>query len=100
VTAVLAVLADKDAAAIVAALAPALRRAVCTGLPGRRRAFGADELVGLCEGAGVEAEAAADVGSALARGRELAYGEGGALLVTGSHYVLAPARAALGLGAG
>jgi hypothetical protein len=43
------------------------------------------------------AEAEPDFGAAVARGRELALDAGGILLVTGSHYALAPARAALRL---
>jgi dihydrofolate synthase / folylpolyglutamate synthase len=111
VTAVLAILADKDAEAMIEALAPALARAVCTALPSAdgqkthgyggksssRRGFDAGELARLCKAAGVEAETVADFGAAVASGRDLAGEEGGALLVTGSHYALAPARAALGL---
>jgi dihydrofolate synthase / folylpolyglutamate synthase len=110
VIAVLAILADKDARDMTAVLAPALTQAVCTHLPAdgpicrpgadksaRRRAVGAEELVSLCVDAGLAAEAEADFGTAVARGRELALKTGGVLLVTGSHYALAPARAALGL---
>ncbi len=100
VTAVLAILADKDAEAMIEALAPALSRAVCTQLPtadARRRSLGAAELAELCRDAGVGAEVMMEVGAAVARGWELAAEEGGVLLVAGSHYVLAPARAALGL---
>jgi dihydrofolate synthase/folylpolyglutamate synthase len=98
VVACLAILADKDAAAIVAALAPAVTRVVCTELPvggADRPSLGAAELAKVCAAAGVEAEAVADFGDAVARGRELAAEAGGALLVAGSHYALAPARAAL-----
>ncbi len=97
VTAVLAILADKDAAAMIGALAPVLDRVICTQLPVRRRAFGPEELVQLCAEAGLAAEAASDFDAAVARGRELARKSDGVLLVTGSHYALAPARAALGL---
>jgi len=103
VVAVLAVLADKDAAAMVAALAPALDRAVCTELPasaleghGRpgARSRPAAELVAACGAAGLEAEAEPDFAAALERGRALAAGSPeGALLVAGSHYAIAPARA-------
>jgi dihydrofolate synthase / folylpolyglutamate synthase len=98
VVACLAILADKDAAAIVAALAPAITRVVCTELPAggaHRPSFGAGELAEVCAAAGVEVEAVADFGAAVARGRELAAEAGGTLLVAGSHYALAPARAAL-----
>ncbi|HET9163624.1 MAG TPA: cyanophycin synthetase [Solirubrobacterales bacterium] len=114
VIAVLAILADKDADAMVAALAPAVKHAICTQLPApdepetprskasqsRRRSLGAAELSRICGQAGVEAEAEADFGTAMARGRELARQAGGVLLVAGSHYALGPARAALGLDAG
>lgn len=102
----LAVLADKDAAAMARALAPALERAVCTELPsaalaahGRpgARSHPAAELVAACEAAGLPAEAEPDFSAALRRGTELAAAPPeGALLIAGSHYGIAPARAALG----
>jgi len=111
VVACLALLRDKDARALVRALAPAVTHVVCTQLPGfpadghfspvcggqsaHRRGFGAQELAEVCAEAGVEAEAVEDFGRAIARGRAIAAGAGGILLVTGSHYVLAPARAVL-----
>ena len=107
VVACLAILEDKDAEAMIAALAPALERAVCTQLPAdgpktgpgvlksaRRPSHSAAELAAACERAGLSAEAEADFGAALSRARALA-GEDGAVLLTGSHYVLGPARAAL-----
>jgi dihydrofolate synthase/folylpolyglutamate synthase len=111
VVACLAILADKDARAMIEALSPVLAQAVCTELPladgpqsgqvGRfeahRRAFGSDELARACEEVGLRAEAEPGFAAAVARGRELALELGGVLLVTGSHYALAPARAALGL---
>jgi folylpolyglutamate synthase/dihydropteroate synthase len=104
-------LADKDAKAMIEALAPSLKKAVCTDLPtvdgpqsgqigdfeARRRAFRADELARACAAAGLPAEAEPDFAAAVARGRELARDSGGVLLVAGSHYLLAPARRALGL---
>ncbi len=108
VVACLAILADKDVEGMVKALAPALERVVCTELPAdgpksglrvhfsaHRRVVGAGELAELCRGAGLAAEAEADFGRALARARELTAAVDGVLLVAGSHYVLAPARAAL-----
>jgi dihydrofolate synthase/folylpolyglutamate synthase len=99
IVACLAVLADKDAAAMARALAPVLDRAVCTEIPPggpastRRASVPAAELAALCEAAGLPAEPEPDFGAALRRGRELAAAEPPAvLLVTGSHYVLAPAR--------
>lgn len=111
VIACLAVLADKDAKAMIEALAPVLARAICTELPAppadgpksrvrldfsaRRRGFGAADLARICAESGLAAEAEPDFGAAVSRGRELALDAGGILLVTGSHYALAPARAAL-----
>ncbi|HXS32723.1 MAG TPA: cyanophycin synthetase [Solirubrobacterales bacterium] len=107
VVACLAALGDKDAAAMVRALAPALDRAVCTELqPGALEARGlpgagshsAAKLAAACEEAGLAAEQEPDFKAAVGRGRQLASElPGGILLITGSHYVLAPARAALSL---
>jgi dihydrofolate synthase/folylpolyglutamate synthase len=107
VVACLAILADKDARAMVQALAPAITRAICTELPAdgpkslpigdksaRRRAVPAGELAAICGEAGVEAEAEADFEAALGRATELAAEPPvGAVLVAGSHYGIAPARA-------
>ncbi|MBS1879823.1 MAG: bifunctional folylpolyglutamate synthase/dihydrofolate synthase [Actinobacteria bacterium] len=105
VVACLAVLADKDAAAMVAALAPVLDAAVCTEVPpaalrshGRPGASSrpAVELASLLAEAGVRAEPEPDFDAALRRARQLACEPPEAtLLVTGSHYALAPARATL-----
>jgi dihydrofolate synthase / folylpolyglutamate synthase len=106
VVACLAILAGKDAAAMIGALAPALDRAVCTelpvialetyGLPGAS-SYPAAELAALCGSAGLPAEAEPNLDRALRRARELASEPSGrVLLVTGSHYLLAPARATLG----
>jgi dihydrofolate synthase/folylpolyglutamate synthase len=106
VVACLAILADKDAEAMVRALAPALERAVCTELPAdgpqtlpgrtpeaRRRAVPAAALAASCRAAGLEAEVEPDFQAALRRGAELAAGPPpGVLLVAGSHYGIAPAR--------
>jgi len=110
VAAVLAVLADKDAGAMLAALAPSVDHVIAAALPAdgpirqgdldvsaRRRSLGADELVRIAREARIEAEAIGDFDAAIARGREWARENDGLLLVTGSHYVLAPARKALGL---
>ncbi len=105
VVACLAVLADKDAAAMVRALAPALDRAVCTEIPpaaltshGRpgARSYPATELAALCAEAGLEAEPEPNFETALAGARSLAATPPeGAVLVAGSHYAIAPARVAL-----
>jgi dihydrofolate synthase/folylpolyglutamate synthase len=111
VIAVIAVLADKDAKAMIEALAPTLTQAICTELPSadgpkcrlgvdvsaRRQGFSARELTRLCAEAGLAAEAEPDFGAAVARGNALAGEGGGVLLVAGSNYALEPARAALRL---
>jgi dihydrofolate synthase / folylpolyglutamate synthase len=107
VVACIAALVDKDAETMVRALAPALELVVCTeldpaalaarGLPGAA-SHSAAKLAGACATADLPAEQEPDFAAAIARGRELARSfDGGVLLVTGSHYVLAPARVALGL---
>ena len=91
----LSVLADKDAAAIAAALAPALERCVCTaadpgpamGRPGSA-AMGAADLAGLVAGAGIAAEVEPDPAAAIARTSALAREHGGVALFAGSHYLL------------
>jgi dihydrofolate synthase / folylpolyglutamate synthase len=102
VVACLAILADKDAPAMVAALAPALRSVVCTEIPpaalaghGRpgARSRPAGELADLCQAYGLEAVAEPGLEAALRRATELACGAfAGVLLVTGSHYLIGPAR--------
>jgi dihydrofolate synthase/folylpolyglutamate synthase len=102
VTACLAVLADKDAAAMVAELAPALHYVVCTELPaaaleghGRpgARSRPAAELVEICVGIGLPAAAEPDLEAAVRHARSIAEGT---VVITGSHYAIAPVRAALG----
>ncbi len=126
VVACLSILRDKDAAATINALAPALERAVCTEIPSApasgepagaasrglhsppmrgstqsasrfagRPALQAVELAQICAEAGLEAEAEADFDLAIRRARELATEAGGILVVAGSHYALAPARAVI-----
>jgi dihydrofolate synthase/folylpolyglutamate synthase len=106
VVACLAMLADKDAAAIVAALAPALRAAVCTEIPDQAltghgrpgaRSRPAEELARLCQAHGLEAVAEPLLEPALRRATELACGTfAGVLVVIGSNYLIGPARASLG----
>jgi dihydrofolate synthase/folylpolyglutamate synthase len=106
VVACLAVLGDKDAEAMVRALAPVLERVVCTeldpaalgarGLPGAA-SHSAAKLAAACAAAGLPAEQVPDFSGAVERGRRLATESRGMLVVSGSHYALAPARAALRL---
>jgi dihydrofolate synthase/folylpolyglutamate synthase len=110
VVACLAILADKDAPAMIAALAPALRGVVCTAIPpaalrghGRpgARSRPARELADLCQAYGLEAIAEPRLDAALRRATELACASyAGVLVVTGSHYLIGPARAAQGALAG
>jgi dihydrofolate synthase/folylpolyglutamate synthase len=103
VVACLAILADKDAPAMIAALAPSLRAAVCTEIPpaaleghGRPGAHSrpAGELADLCQTHGLEAVAEPRLEPALRRATDLARGTfSGVLLVTGSNYLVGPARA-------
>jgi len=109
VVACIAVLAEKDAGAMIAALAPAVTRLICTKLPdwremrhidefrASRRSQAAEVLAAAAEKIGVEVEVVEDFGAAAARGHRLARELDGVLVVTGSHYALAPARAALAL---
>jgi dihydrofolate synthase/folylpolyglutamate synthase len=93
----LAILEGKDAAGIVAGLAPAVARFVCAEIPPERiegsgrpggRSRPALEVAALCRKAGVEAEAVADAIDAWDRARELARERGGVALAAGSHYLL------------
>jgi dihydrofolate synthase/folylpolyglutamate synthase len=98
----MAVLADKDAAAMITALAPKLTALVATTIPeetlvraGRpgARALPASELASAAVGAGVgQVEAVEDPAAAVERALALARGSGGAALVCGSHYLLRFAR--------
>jgi dihydrofolate synthase/folylpolyglutamate synthase len=115
VIACLAILADKDAKAMIQALAPALTQAICTELPpqipadgpkagagvgfqAQRRFFSAAELGCVCAEVGLEADQEPDFGRAVERARELARQlPDGLLLITGSHHVLSPALTALRL---
>jgi dihydrofolate synthase/folylpolyglutamate synthase len=81
------ILADKDAEAILAVLASAGRSLVATASRSAR-ALPADELARRAEPFFESTEAVQDPGEALARARELA-AEEGAVLVTGSLYLLA-----------
>lgn len=96
VIALIAVLDDKDAAGMLAELAPALRHAVFTELPAEllaargRPGTGsrpAAELLGLAERSGLAGERFTDPQQALAAARRLADSAGGVVLVAGSHFL-------------
>lgn len=96
---VIGVLADKDAPGMLAELAGSLEAAVFTGLPGEAlaawgrpgaRAWDPEELQGLAGRLGLEAETARTPAGALERAREMALEKGGAVIITGSHFLLAP----------
>jgi hypothetical protein len=93
----LAVLAEKDAAGICRALAPACESAICTEFPaeavrGSGRPVGealpAGELAALWREAGGQAEQLGDPLEAWRHARELAKQRGGVALAAGSHYLL------------
>lgn len=97
VVACLAILADKDAPGIVAALAPVLSEACCCAIPaadieGSGRpgsdSVPAAELAGACEAAGVPARAFERPESAVEAAVERADELGGVALLAGSHYLL------------
>lgn len=97
VVACLAVLADKDAAGICAALAPACEAAVCTEFPaaavhgsGRPggEAIAAERLAELWREAGGRAESLSDPWEAWESCKSRAGEEGGVALAAGSHYLL------------
>jgi dihydrofolate synthase/folylpolyglutamate synthase len=98
VIACVAVLADKDAAGFMGALAPVLVGVVATEVPaevlagaGRpgARALSASALADEAREAGIGwVEEEADPAAAVSRARSAARERGGVLLVTGSHYVL------------
>jgi dihydrofolate synthase/folylpolyglutamate synthase len=98
VVACMAILGDKDAAGIMAALAPALDAVVCSEIP-RQRLEGsgrpgtevvpAAELAAAARSAGVGlVEEVAEPTAGIARARELARERGGVALAAGSHYLL------------
>jgi dihydrofolate synthase/folylpolyglutamate synthase len=98
----IAVLADKDAAGIVGALAERVELAICTELPAKRladtgrpgaRSLSAEALGELASAAGVgEVEVVGDPLAAIRRARDEAARRSGVAVVTGSHYLLGYAR--------
>ena len=98
VVACMALLADKDAAAVLAALGPSLAALIATEIPmevlaraGRpgAKARPASELADVARRAGLgHVEAVGDAAAAVGRVRELAALQGGIALICGSHYLL------------
>lgn len=97
VVALIGILADKDAAGMIAELAGSIGWAVFTELPeealahaGRpgARTFPAAELKGLGDGLGVLSETAPDPVEALSRAISQAEDLDGLVLITGSHFLL------------
>lgn len=93
----IAILAEKDARAIIDALAPMCPTFVCTQIPeeairGSGRPVGeshtAADLAEICRELGAEADAIADPLAAWPRARELAGERHGVALAAGSHYLL------------
>jgi len=84
---VVAILDDKDAAAMLAALRPRCDTFVCAAAP-NARALPPATLASLAQQLGAEAEIVPEPRAALARARELA-GPDGAVVVTGSIYLVA-----------
>lgn len=93
----IAVLADKDAQAIVAALATVIRTAVCTEVPAERlvgvgrpgaASVPAAELELMFADRGVPAFTQVDPVLASAHAKRLAAERGGVALIVGSHYLL------------
>jgi dihydrofolate synthase/folylpolyglutamate synthase len=97
-----AVLEDKDATGIAAALAPGLVHVVCTELPPDRlagsgrpgAALPAARLAEPFANAGLANESVPDPGRAIERALDEARRRGGIALCTGSHYLLGYARRA------
>jgi dihydrofolate synthase / folylpolyglutamate synthase len=85
-TLVVSILEDKDAAGMLAALSALGRRLVATG-SSSERSYPAEDLAELGRGFFDEVEVVSDPVAAYARAREIA-GEDGAVLVTGSLYLL------------
>ncbi|MDX6583537.1 MAG: dihydrofolate synthase / folylpolyglutamate synthase [Solirubrobacterales bacterium] len=98
VVACLALLADKDAAGVVGALAPFVAGVVATEIPAERlaeagrpgaRALAASRLAELAREAGIgRVEEVGEPAEAVRRARSVAQAQGGLALVAGSHYLL------------
>lgn len=101
VIAVIGILADKDAAGMLAELTSNLDAAVFTNLPtealeawGRPGAKGIEptELAKVANGLGLRSEVVSSPGAAVERAREMALESDGSVLITGSHFLFAHDR--------
>ena len=101
VIAVIGVLADKDAPGMLAELAGSLERIIFTGLPeealaawGRpgARAWDPEELNRIASGLKLESTTESSPAAAVEKAREIATESGAAVVITGSHFLFAPAR--------
>jgi dihydrofolate synthase / folylpolyglutamate synthase len=97
VVACIALLADKDAGGVVRGLARVVDMAVCTELPAGQlahagrpaaRSIDAEELAETARAAGIAAEVEPEPAAAVRRTLAEAAARSGAVLVTGSHYLL------------
>ena len=104
VVACVGILTEKDAAAMLRALAPAVSEMICTELPAEAlrhsgrpgaRSWEAPELAAIAQSIGLAAEAVPSPEAALAVARRRAGERGGVVVVAGSHYLLAVAGAGL-----
>jgi dihydrofolate synthase/folylpolyglutamate synthase len=97
IVACLALLADKDATGVVGQLAPRVDLVVCTELPADRlaragrpaaRSLDAEKLAAVAREAGLATEVVREPVAAVHRAVEEALARSGAVLVSGSHYLL------------
>lgn len=94
VTGVMGVLADKDSIGALEAVAPRFRRLICV-TPDNPRALDAHELAARADGFGVQASAAHSLEEGLTLAQAVAKAEQGAVVICGSLYLAAQARALL-----
>jgi len=88
---VVGIMSDKDAAAIIAPLAPLVTGFYCV-TPGLERSMPASELATLLSGFGIESRACGSVGSGISMARNEA-GEDDLILVCGSLFTVGEAKA-------
>lgn len=94
ITGVMGVLADKDSAGVLDALAPRFRRLLCV-TPDNPRTLDAHDLAVRADALGLQASVAHTLEEGLALAQAVAKSERGAVVVCGSLYLAAQARALL-----